>query len=163
MKINTAKFGLLEIDENKVLHFVSEILGFPGSRRYVLLPVHHEKPFLWLQSVDEPQVVFLTTWPRVFFPDYRPEIPSLYLKLLSVERIEDLDLLVILAPGKKEGYTANLMGPIVINVPKRLALQAVLDPERYSPAEPLHLVEKVSLKNLPQKTGMDLISAAFCR
>ncbi|HFC98136.1 MAG TPA: flagellar assembly protein FliW [Thermosulfurimonas dismutans] len=142
MKILTQKFGEIEVEEEKILIFVSEILGFPDSKRYVLLSTGKPLPFMWLQSVDEPRVVFLVSPPGVFFPDYQPEIPSFYLELLKIENPAELDLLVILAPGKGGGFTANLLGPILVNVPRRLALQAVLDPEKYAPDEPLPLKEK---------------------
>ncbi len=138
MKVKTKRFGEIEIDESKVIEFVGEVLGFPDSKRYVLIPHREGSVFLWLQSLDEPDVAFVVTSPKVFFPDYNPDIPEEALKVVGYEKGDVLDLLVILCLSD-EVPTVNLLGPILINVTKKKALQLVLDPAKYEVAAPIPL------------------------
>ena len=168
MQIQTQRFGKIEIDESKIIHFVSEILGFPRSRRYVLIPHRPGSPFFWLQSLEEPDLAFVVTVPRLFFPDYSPELPPEILKKLRYREGEVLDYLVIvyLPKDNPEEMTVNLLGPIAVNVDRKLALQVVLDPNRYSVSEPL----KPRLRETSPEAGVfpplfreSLVQVASCR
>jgi flagellar assembly factor FliW len=53
---------------------------------------------------------------------------------LAVECPEDLKVLVILTipPGKPQEMTANLMGPVVINLKTRQGRQLIVEESQYS-------------------------------
>ena len=139
MEIETTRFGTIEIDENKIIRMTQGLLGFPEDRRYVLIPHREDSPFHWLQSVDTPHLAFVVASPGRFFKDYSFEISDDVEKELEIESPEDVDCLVIITVPKENprGLTANLLGPIVINVKKRLARQVVLDPNIYPVKCPL--------------------------
>ena len=128
MRIQTTRFGTLEIDESRILFFPQGILGFGDLKRYVILDHDREVPFKWMQAVDDPDVAFVVTDPQWILPGYRVVIRQEVLAELKPRRMEDLILLVILTipPGAPERATANLQGPIIVNVENRLAKQIVL-------------------------------------
>ena len=66
MIIDTVRFGEVEVEENRVIHFVEPILGFEKSLRYVILDHAEDSPFKWLQSADEPELAFVVTNPKFF-------------------------------------------------------------------------------------------------
>ncbi len=135
-KIETTRFGQIEIDEDKVLNFVRGILGFPKDLRYALLPHRKDSPFFWLQSLDSPELAFVVINPSLIVSDYAFELPEDAEKELCIENPEQAEALAIVTfrerkNGESKAMSANLLGPIVINVEKRLARQVVLDPNRY--------------------------------
>ncbi len=136
MKVETTRFGTIDVDENKVLNFVKGILGFPNDLRYALLPHREDSPFFWLQSLDTPDLAFVVINPSLVVSDYSFELPEDAEEDLQLQDEGQAEALVIVTfrtseNGKPTSMSANLLGPIVINVDKRLARQVVLDPKKY--------------------------------
>ncbi len=136
MKVETTRFGTIEIDEGKVLNFVKGILGFPNDLRYALLPHKENSPFFWLQSLDSPDLAFVVINPSLIVSDYSFELPEEAERELRLEEGDKAEALVIVTFRKRQNgdarsMSANLLGPVVINVDKRLARQVVLDPNKY--------------------------------
>ena len=90
---------------------------------------------MWLQSLDDPKLAFVVVQPGIFLSDYTPPLQSFVLDELQVTPGNDPEVLVILTipAGQPHEMTANLLGPVVVNVNKRLAKQVLLDPNRYDP------------------------------
>lgn len=133
--MKTSKFGEITIDPDKVITMTTPFLGFPESMRFVLRPHGEESPFIWLQSLDNPDLAFVMINPTLLIPAYRPEISPMILDELEVKEPQQLELLVILTipKGRIEEMTANLLGPVAINPLKRIAKQVPLDPTKYDP------------------------------
>lgn len=132
--INTARFGEVHVSEDRVLHFVEPILGFEGSRRFVILDHAEDSPFKWLQSVDDPELAFVVTSPRFFGLDFEFTLSDEIAGQLQLESAEDTVVLTIVNipqedPGK---MTTNLLGPIVVSQKVRKAMQVVLHDTPYS-------------------------------
>ena len=146
MKIHTGRFGDIEIEEKKIIHFPHGILGFPEIKRYIVLdhPGKPDIPFKWLQAVDSPDIAFLITDPRLFCPEYNPLIDESDMRELDITKPEDLAIIVIVTVPHEdpEKITANFMGPILINLKGRKAKQLVLTGKEYPVQYPLY-------KNIP--------------
>lgn len=56
MKIQTRKFGEIDIDENLILTMPEGLPGFPGFDRFILIERTETKPFCWFQSVENPNL-----------------------------------------------------------------------------------------------------------
>jgi len=76
VEIQTERFGAIVVEESAVIEMEAPILGFPESSAYALLPADEDSPFLWLQSVQEPELAFAGVNPFPFFPDYDFELPK---------------------------------------------------------------------------------------
>jgi len=139
MKVTTARFGEIQVDRDKVITLTSPFLGFPESRRFVLRPHGDNSPFMWLQSLDNPELAFVMINPVFITPGYRPDLLPLVREELEVENARELEMLVILTipSGRIEAMTANLLGPVAINAGKRRAKQVLLDPMQYDPCWPV--------------------------
>ncbi len=146
MQIETSRFGKIEIEESKIIFFTSGILGFPEAKRYVLIP-HPNSPFFWLQAVDVPELAFVVIDPKIFFPEYEITIPPEAKKELHIKDKDEICILCIVTipKDKPEEMTVNLLGPIIINVTRKLAKQIVLNSKRYPLREPLYQRLKKSL------------------
>jgi flagellar assembly factor FliW len=134
MKLNTIKFGEVEVDDSLVFNFLDPILGYEHIKRYVLIDYNPDSPFKWLQAVEDSAVSFPVTIPALFGIDYTFVVPEEQAKLLELVSIEDvLTLNIVNIPsGLPEQATVNLLGPIVINVNNKNAIQMILQDDKYS-------------------------------
>ena len=127
----SSRFGTLEINDDSVLTFPSGLLGFPESRRYVILDHDTEAPFKWLQSLDEPALAFVIIDPDLLLADYHIELAGDALAEVQGNEESDLATAVILTiPSEDPGrMTANLRGPLLMNQRTKLCKQLVLSDE----------------------------------
>ncbi|OGI04850.1 MAG: hypothetical protein A2104_00690 [Candidatus Melainabacteria bacterium GWF2_32_7] len=128
MKINTSRFGEIEIDENLIFDFIEPILGYEHLSKYVLIDNMPDSPFKWLQSAEDVNIAFPVTFPGYFGLNYQFVIPEEETKKLGLSGIEDLLSMniVCIPPGNPQAATINLLGPLVINAVNKKALQLVL-------------------------------------
>lgn len=134
LNIQTARFGDVSVDEERVIHFVEPVLGFPTSMRYVILDHAEDSPFKWLQSADEPELAFVVTNPKFFGIEYEFALNDAVVAQLGLISAEDALVMTIVNipqtdPAK---MTANLMGPIVVSQSQRTAMQVVLNDSNFS-------------------------------
>ncbi|MFC2337336.1 MAG: flagellar assembly protein FliW [Negativicutes bacterium] len=133
-KIKTARFGELEIQEDRIFHFADGLPAFEDEREFVILPFDDDSPYSFLQSVATPELAFLMTVPFVFFPDYEFVLEDDVMDALAIKGSEDMQIytLVTIPGGNIKEMTANLMAPVVINKKTREAKQVVLDKSQYT-------------------------------
>ncbi len=128
MEIDTTRFGKIRIKESELIGMRGCILGFKQHKRFVLLTVEDNTPFLWLQSVDDPAIAFIVINPQIVKPDYAPAISQEELELLDIQRTEEIALLsIVTVRSDSFRATANLRAPILVNAEKRSATQTILD------------------------------------
>ena len=132
MKLFTTRFGEIDIKEDEIITMVEPIIGFPYSKRYVIVNHRKGSPFKWLQSVDDGSLAFVIVDPRLFKPDYVVPLEKEDAEKLEIEREEDAEVYVfVVIPEDPKDMSANLKGPLVINKRKRLAKQVVLIDDTY--------------------------------
>lgn len=133
-KVNTLRFGEIEIDEEKIVHFEDGIPAFEEEHEFVIIPYDDESPYVFLQSLVTPDLAFLMTMPFVFFPEYEFELDDESQAKLGIQEQEEMLIysLLTIPGGKVSDMTANLMAPVVINTTNMQARQIVLDKSRYT-------------------------------
>jgi len=124
--IKTKAYGEIKVEKDTVIYFKREILGFENYRYYYLIEMGDLPNFYWLQSKEEPDLAFIVVNPRLFKPDYVLNIDSTDLALLELEEGDEIvDFVIVNIPEDITKMTMNLLGPIVINANKRIAIQAI--------------------------------------
>ena len=78
MKINTTRFGELEVDKKDIIEFTEGLLGFENLTKFFIVDPGDQTLILWLQSVDDANTAFPIIEPKIFQPNYM-------IKLLPVE------------------------------------------------------------------------------
>lgn len=131
MNVETTRFGTVQIDERRVITFPSGLLGFSNYRRYALLQPDDEGVFFWLQSLDTPELAFVVTDPSLWVPDYQATVRREQLEQLGLASIEQAQVFVIVNKYDR-ALTANLQGPLVINIATCQAMQLVLAEKRWT-------------------------------
>lgn len=130
----TRNFGSIEVRSDQIIYLEPGLLGFTQYHRFVLIEHHQETPFLWLQCLEKEDLAFVVIDPRALLSDYQPGPLAQVMRDLEVKRPEDLKVLVILTipPGRPQEMTANLMGPVVINLKTRQGKQIIVEDPHYS-------------------------------
>src|SRR5690606_37275103 len=95
LNIQTARFGEIAVEENRVIDFIEPILGFEGSRRFIILDHAEDSPFKWLQSADEPELAFVVTNPKLFGIEYEFALSEDLATQLDIQEAEDALVLTI--------------------------------------------------------------------
>ena len=132
--INTVRFGEIEVEEEKIVHFKEGIPAFEEEHEFLIIPYDEESPYYFMQSLKTPELAFLITTPFIFFPDYVIEIDDETLDELKIINQEDVMLysLITIPNGSVRYMTANLLAPVVINTENMQAKQIVMEKTRYT-------------------------------
>lgn len=136
MLVESARLGPLEVDEASVVELPAGLIGFPLLRRFALVAAEDAGLYSWLQSLDDPAVSFLLVVPAAFFPDYQPHIPDEDCIAIGLSDPGDAQLLCLVT-ASDDGVTANLLGPVLLDVRTRLARQVVLTDTALTTREPI--------------------------
>ncbi len=141
MIIKTTRFGEIEIDENRAIHFSEGLIGFPEDKDYVVMEHKPGSPFMWLQSLTSPGLAFVIMNPFQVYPDYLKEIPSEEADMMKPGKDENVMIFVIVTipGGKSEQSTVNLMGPVVIAPDEKVGRQVILANSGYNHRYPLSM------------------------
>ena len=83
MKVDTSRFGTLDIPENEIIHFPDGLYGFEKETKFTLRPFNPnvESPMEWMQSLNSSHLAFVITDPYLYLVDY---------KLNSLKRIKSV-------------------------------------------------------------------------
>lgn len=124
MRINTTRFGSLEIRPEEILTFPTGLLGLEGCRHWVLLSDAQNEALAWLQSTKRPEIAVAVVNPQRFVADFQLRAARTELAPLELATSEQAQVLVIV--GKNDhGVTLNLKAPLVINPSRRLGRQVI--------------------------------------
>jgi flagellar assembly factor FliW len=144
MKIQTSRFGILDVADESLLIFPSGLVGFPAFRRFVVLDVAKDSDYQWLQSVDEPSLAVVIVDVHLLQPEFRIDVPDEGLAELDMTQTDPISIMAVVTipSGEPNQATANLRAPLVVNLRTRKGKQMILHesiPLRYpllpAPAE----------------------------
>ncbi|MGN6378756.1 MAG: flagellar assembly protein FliW [Gaiellales bacterium] len=147
MRIDSTRFGPIEIAEDAVLEFPDGLIGLPGTR-WALIAQNETSTFFWLHSVDDPSLALPVTMPWLFFNNYEVEVSDEDAAELKLEGPENADIFcVVRASDRLEDFTVNLCGPIVVHGARRLGRQIINETSGYEVRQPLF--SEVDLASVP--------------
>ena len=139
MKINTTRFGELEIDENRIFDFELPIIGFNEFTKFIMLDLSKDKFFKWLQSVEEPSLAFPVVSVFSMDIDYSIDLPDNVIDALKIQSAESLLVMNVasIPQDNPQGATINLLAPLVFNLDEQVAGQVILSGSGYDISFPL--------------------------
>jgi len=134
MVLRTRNLGEIQVNEDAIICVPDGILGFEDLKHYIFVEVEEFYPFMWLLSVEDPEIGFAVSDPHYFFgAPYEVMLSDVDRSVLDLRTGDDISVFVIvsIADGARR-ITANLKGPIVLNTRNRLAKQVVVYSPSYS-------------------------------
>jgi flagellar assembly factor FliW len=157
MIVHTSRFGVVEVDADRVITFARGILGFPKYKEYVLIQPEPDATFYWLQSVEAADLAFVVTDPLLFMPDYQVPLREETRQDLGLSDLGEASVLVIV---NKVGdlLTANLQGPLVIHATTRAAAQVVISEKKYQTRHPIMQLQRAGKVQNTQATAPQYVS-----
>jgi flagellar assembly factor FliW len=113
--LHSSRFGVLEIPDEAVIEFPSGLIGLGGTR-YALLARNEDSAFVWLHSMDDPELAIPVTNPFRFFNDFEVELSDDEAGRIGLTQEDDPSVYVtVRATESLEGFSANLYAPILIS------------------------------------------------
>lgn len=148
MRVESKRFGIIEMADTDVIHFPAGIVGFPNENDFVI--VGHSDFIAFLQSVRTPDLALPLVSAHVLAHDY----PDVSLEWPAEQnglgpRIEELAVTVVLSAPRGQPATVNLMAPIIVNVVTRRGAQVFLEGSKYTTRELFVLAQKPSREPEP--------------
>lgn len=138
MQIETLRFGMVEIDDTKLLTFDDGIPGMEDYKTYALLQFEESYPIVWLQSIEERGICLPVIDTFVVLPDYVFEISDEDVSALELKGPEALHVVnVLVIPTDVKGMTANLAAPIIINILTGKSKQIMLTDSAFNVRAPI--------------------------
>ncbi len=139
MKINTVRFGEIDIEEDRIFEFCLPIIGFNELKKFVILDLNKESFFKWLQSIEDPSIAFPVVSVFSLNVDYAVDLPDNVVDTLKIKNVESLLVMNIasIPQYNPQETTLNLLAPIIFNLDEQLAGQVILSGSGYDVSFPL--------------------------
>jgi flagellar assembly factor FliW len=121
------------------LHFDDGLFGFPACRAFGLVRTAHPGLY-WLQSMEHEPLRLLLADPFLFFEGYSVDLPDADVKRLAPHAAADVAILTTITVGDVlQSSTANLQGPIAIDVRTGRARQFIVNDPSCPVRQPIDL------------------------
>jgi flagellar assembly factor FliW len=139
----TKHFGVIEYQLEAALEFPAGVPGFEQETRFLALEQPGTQPLVFLQSLNRPDLCFITLPVQVVEPDYRLAVSAEDLRALGLAQERQPQIgtevlcLAVVSVAEDRQPTANLLAPIVVNLKTRRAVQAIAADTGYSHQHPL--------------------------
>jgi flagellar assembly factor FliW len=143
MKVSSTRFEdleSLEIADDAIVVFPEGIPGFEQHSLFGLIEDQRFPGLSWLQSVHDPEIVFLLVDPAGIARDYAPPLDDQDLECLNLtpsDPVVDLRCIAIVWRDEHR-ITANLRAPVVLNRKERLGKQVILTDDQYDLRHPFY-------------------------
>jgi reactive intermediate/imine deaminase len=155
MRIDSPRFGSIEIAPDHVIEFPAGLPGFEDLRRFSLFhPEGQDPKYYILQSVEDAAMAFHIADPARFGCDYEIILSDAEAELIGLTDPLDAAVAVMLIKDEsvQPPMRVGLNAPLVINVRTRRALQHPLSRRRGSAETPMRR-QIIATSNAPGAIG----------
>ncbi|SMP41111.1 flagellar assembly factor FliW [Neorhodopirellula lusitana] len=129
MRIDTHRFGTLELNADQLFLFPQGLVGMESLHQWALIPDPDNESVAWLQSAARGDRALAVICPRAFFPDYRVHIGRRDLASLHLASGAEVYIMTTVA-GHVGKLTTNLRAPLLVNLDRRLGCQVITNDDR---------------------------------
>lgn len=138
MKLQTERFGAIEVSEARVFTFAEGLPGFAG-KRFAVIDDPTVPALEWLQSLDEPGTALMVVDPADVRPDYQIEPKPAEIRAVQPDEAHPEPIvlrLIVRGTDQPGALVLNLLAPILLNPSRRLAMQIPLVGSGFTVREP---------------------------
>ena len=143
LTLHSDYFGTLEYADSGLFHFSNGIPGFECERHFAPVEIPAQRPLVYLQSINRPDLCLITLPVRTICPEFELDLQPEDIALLGFPpraalRIgEDVLCLAIVSVDASRDPVANLLAPLVVNVRTHEAVQAIQADSAWTCEHPL--------------------------
>ncbi len=124
MRINTQRFGTLDLNADQLFLFPQGLIGMETLRQWALLPDPENTSVAWLQSASRGDRAIALISPRAFFDNYRVHVSRRDLAALHMRPGAEVYVMTTVS-GHVGKLTTNLRSPLLLNLNRRLGCQVI--------------------------------------
>ncbi len=141
----TKYFESLNYEPGSEIEFPAGLPGFENCRWFLPLDDPARQPVLFLQSLEQPGLCFITVPVLAIDPAYQLALTAEDMGALALDATrqpvigQDVLCLAVVAFGEDDVPTANLLAPVVISLKNGKAVQPIRDDVVYGCRHPLSL------------------------
>jgi flagellar assembly factor FliW len=134
---DTKNFGRVEFESRDTIEFPRGLPGFEDRRRFLAIRQERTAPLVFLQSLEDPGLCFITAPVLAVEPRFRLKLSeedryAAGLASVRKPRIGKNVWALGVISVRETGPTVNLLAPLVINLSSLRAVQAVMRDSAYS-------------------------------
>lgn len=123
-----AQSTIVPLEQEVVFKFESGLPAFEECREFIFVMDKNLEPFLIMQSLNREDLSFVCIDPFIITEDYTVKVNENMMETLEIEDRNDILILAVVTVHEDMTLTtANLMGPIVLNIKNNRAMQVILD------------------------------------
>ena len=137
MKIETRKFGTIDIDEDSVIHFPRGLIGFESCHRFALIKNEDFDPFCWLISLGEEELSLPILNPNLVNPNFETALCKNLMDHRFIRNGFNNICCVVNVDRNMGRFTINLKSPIFLNLEERMGKQFILDSDELMVDQPV--------------------------
>jgi flagellar assembly factor FliW len=142
MTVHSDLLGPLAVTADDLFTFPLGLFGFPECRRFVLVPAARRGVY-WLQSADYGTLAFLLVDPFLVHDGFVVDLASSDLAELHADSNSPPSVailsIVTLPAVRGEQCTANLQGPLALNMRERVGKQLAISDSEFGIRCPIEL------------------------
>jgi flagellar assembly factor FliW len=138
----TTHFGSVDFEPEAVIEFPLGLPAFETETRFLAIEQASTAPVVFLQSLQTPDLVFMTLPAALVVPSYEfapsaEDLATIGIDPGSPPAPAKILHLVVVTVSEDRRATVNLMAPLLLNWEKRLAIQSLQPWTGYSHQHPL--------------------------
>ncbi len=139
MKLDTVRFGEIDVDESRIFEFVIPIIGFDSLKKFVVLEPNKGTLFKWLQSIEDSALAFPIISASALNFNYTIVLQDSVIDILKITNTENVLVMNIMSIPQDDpkGATVNLLAPLILNMDNQTAGQVVLSGSGYDISYPM--------------------------
>ena len=129
----TRYHGTIRFEPHQVLHVPGGLFGFPDEKEFLLLELPSMRPLAFVQSIRTPGLCFIALPAQVVEPGYQPNLQPDDVEAFGYPADQpptmgqDLLCLALLTMRDKQETTANLLAPLMIDIPRHHGMQVLVE------------------------------------
>lgn len=161
--ISDTRLVSLPVMAENIFHFPGGLPAFEKVKEFVLLCPPDLKPFFIMQALDPKDLAFVCIDPFMICPGYSPVVSEEDVKALALAGREDVFLFSIVTVRRDaQRITANLQGPVVINVRTGIGRQVLCSgksyPVQYSLWEAAIRLQPLNAEDCIEQVGTERVN-----
>ncbi len=127
-----ARLVALPVHTENIFHFPDGLPAFEDAKEFVFLCKPDTRPFFFMKSITQSNLSFVCIDPFLVCPNYTPYISESDMKFLHLKSLQDaLIVSIVTISSRVEETTANLQGPVVVNIQACICKQIICDRHNY--------------------------------
>ena len=126
------RLSCLPINAENIFNFPEGLPAFENVKQFVFVHKPNTTPFLFMTALEPADLSFVCVDPFLICPSYAPRVSEADMNFLHVENSDSLLLLsIVTVTPEAENITANLQGPLAINMNACIGRQIVCENSNY--------------------------------